>query len=62
MYFQTGLLLKVAVFDDDTYPKPDDFIDILFNQITLGSVVIPAKNRTSANYKTQEIIGKEKTK
>ena len=60
MYFQTGLLLKVAVFDDDL--NADDFIDILFNQITLGSVGIPAKNRTSANYITQEIIGKEKTK
>ena len=60
MYFQTGLLLKVAVIDADI--DPDDFIDMLFNQITLGSVGIPAKNPTSANYITQEIIGKEKTK
>ena len=57
MFFQTGLLLKVAVVDVDV--NPDDFIDILSSQITLGSVGIPAKNRTSANYITRKIIGKK---
>ena len=55
-----GVLLKVAVFDKDV--RYDDFIDILFTQIALGSVNIPAKNRASAHYITKEIVGKEKTK
>ena len=50
------------MFDDDPSPNPDDFIDILSNQITLGSVGIPAKNSSSAHYITKEIIGRENTR
>ena len=61
IYFQTGLLLKVAVFDVDSL-NSDDFIDILFKRINFGSGHKPARNRASAQSITEEIIGKENTK
>ena len=61
IYFQTGVLLKVAVFDVDPL-NSDDFIDILFKPINFGSARKPARNRANAHSITEEIIGKENTK
>ena len=61
IYFQTGVPLKVAVFDVDPL-NSDDFIDILFKPINFGSAHTPARNRASAHSITEEITGKENTK